>query len=46
MTHSLFVFTKGFLDTRCKIDHPALDAAMVHGVAAFLHELFQVTIAQ
>ena len=44
--NSLFIFPKGFFDTRRVVHDPALNGAMINGVASLLHQLFQVAIAQ
>ena len=40
------VFTERLFDTRRIMDDPALDRAVVYGVAAFLHEFFQIAVTQ
>jgi len=45
-TGSLLVCTKCFFDARPVMHDPALNGAMIHRVASFLHQLLQVPIAQ
>jgi hypothetical protein len=46
MASPFLVFTKGFLDARCVMHEPALNGAVVYGITAFLHQFFQIAIAQ
>jgi len=46
VTGSLLFLVKDFLQLRRVMNHPALDGAVVDLEPAFLHDLFNVTIAQ